>query len=214
MGKSKTKPEEKTATIEDELFRRLGLRPTSSISNWSYDDFLEYFRKVPAGNFIAAMDELEILLPNEGYAAAKRWAEIFENPSKMDKLHQGRLAAKNKESIMALAVGDDDEAFYEALIRENVTKLEESGNSTQEVARLSQIINVLRSQLREIRSRKPKKDSALAKILEAAAKPPKPAPKRLKTPKTKRSAKSSTVKPKPSKPKKEKVSESQTNTKN
>ena len=137
-----------------------------------YDQWLEFFRKQPAGNLVK-FERLKNIIPTEGYAALKRWQEIIENPSKMDKLYQGRLKAENDKNIMEVAVGDDDEVFYEALIRENVQQLSTSNISQQEVARLTQNINIFRKELREIRSRKPKKGTVLEKVLEKAAIPPK-----------------------------------------
>lgn len=137
-----------------------------------YDQWLEFFRKQPAGR-LSEFERLKNEIPTEGYAALKRWQEIIENPSKMDKLYQGRLKAENDKNIMEVAVGDDDEVFYEALIRENVTQLNTSNISQQEVARLTQNINIFRKELREIRSRKPKKGTVLEKVLEKAAIPAK-----------------------------------------
>lgn len=137
-----------------------------------YDQWLEFFRKQPAGK-LSEFERLKNEIPTEGYAALKRWQEIIENPSKMDKLYQGRLKAENDKNIMEVAVGDDDEVFYEALIRENVTQLNTSNISQQEVARLTQNINIFRKELREIRSRKPKKGTVLEKVLEKAAIPTK-----------------------------------------
>ena len=138
-----------------------------------YDQWLEFFRKQPAGNLVK-FERLKNIIPTEGYAALKRWQEIIENPSKMDKLYQGRLKAENDKNIMEVAVGDDDEVFYEALIRENVQQLSTSNISQQEVARLTQNINIFRKELREIRSRKPKKGTVLEQVLQKAAIPPKP----------------------------------------
>lgn len=137
-----------------------------------YDQWLEFFRKQPAGNLVK-FERLKNIIPTEGYAALKRWQEIIENPSKMDKLYQGRLKAENDKNIMEVAVGDDDEVFYEALIKENVQQLNTSSISQQEVARLTQNINIFRKELREIRSRKPKKGTVLEKVLEKASIPPK-----------------------------------------
>lgn len=138
-----------------------------------YDQWLEFFRKQPAGK-LSQFERLKNEIPTEGYAALKRWQEILDNPSKMDKLYQGRLKAENDKNIMEVAVGDDDEVFYEALIKENVQQLNTSNISQQEVARLTQNINIFRKELREIRSRKPKKGTVLEKVLEKAAIPPKP----------------------------------------
>lgn len=132
-----------------------------------YDEWLEFFRKQPAGR-LAQFERLKNVIPTEGYAALKRWQEIIENPSKMDKLYQGRLKAQAEADIMQIAVGDDDEAFYEALIHENVQQLSTSNISQQEVARLTQNINIFRKELREIRSRKPKKGTVLEQVLKKA----------------------------------------------
>lgn len=137
------------------------------VGDLDYDAWLEFFRVQPASN-LARYEKLRARIPTEGYAALKRWQEIIKNPSKMDKLYQGRLKAENDKNIMEVAVGDDDEAFYEALIRENVQQLNTSNISQQEVARLTQNINIFRKELREIRSRKPKKGTVLEKVLEKA----------------------------------------------
>lgn len=141
---------------------------------YTYDDWLDYFRQVPTKELMESKKYLSEVLPVEGFAAASRWIEIIQNPSKMDKLYSARLKAKSEEDIMQISVGDDDEAFYEALIRENVQQLNTSNISQQEVARLTQNINIFRKELREIRSRKPKKGTVLEKVLEKASIPPKP----------------------------------------
>lgn len=160
---------------------------------FDYDQWLEFFRKQPAGR-LSEFERLKNEMPTEGYAALKRWQEIIENPSKMDKLYQGRLKAQNDKNIMEVAVGDDDEVFYEALIRENVQQLNTSNISQQEVARLTQNINIFRKELREIRSRKPKKGTVLEKVLEKAAIPPKPEKKKASKTASKASVKKKTSK--------------------
>ena len=141
--------------------------------SYTYDDWLDYFRQVPTKELLESKKYLSEVLPVEGFAAASRWIEIIQNPSKMDKLYSARLKAKSEADIMQISVGDDDEVFYEALIRENVQQLNTSNISQQEVARLTQNINIFRKELREIRSRKPKKGTVLEKVLEKAAIPPK-----------------------------------------
>lgn len=159
----------------------------------NYDQWLEFFRKQPAGQ-LAEFERLKNDIPTEGYAALKRWQEILENPSKMDKLYQGRLKAENDKNIMEVAVGDDDEVFYESLIRENVQQLSTSNISQQEVARLTQNINIFRKELREIRSRKPKKGTVLEKVLEKAAIPKKQGKKKTSESASKATKKKKTVK--------------------
>lgn len=141
--------------------------------DYTYDDWLDYFRVIPTKELMESKQYLAQVLPVEGFAAASRWIEIIQNPSKMDKLYSARLKAKSEADIMQISVGDDDEAFYEALIRENVQQLNTSNISQQEVARLTQNINIFRKELREIRSRKPKKGTVLEQVLERAAMPKK-----------------------------------------
>lgn len=157
--------------MEDDFEEIFGIRPKRK--KLTYDDWLELFREIPAKKILSAQKWLEANLPVEGFAAASRWIEIIGNPTKMDKLYQGRLRAKEKSSIMKLAVGNNDEAFYEALIRENVEKLDESRNSAQEVARITQNLNIFRKQLREIRSRRPKEGTVLQKVLKLSSELPK-----------------------------------------
>lgn len=162
--------------------------------DFTYDDWLDYFRPIPTKQVMESKKYLYEVLPIEGYAAASRWIEIVQNPSKMDKLYSARLKAKSEADIMQIAVGDDDEAFYEALIRENVTQLNTSNISQQEVARLTQNINIFRKELREIRSRKPKKGTVLEKVLERAALPKKPAKKKASKTASKASVTTKTTK--------------------
>lgn len=155
--------------------------PDEAYETYDYDDWLEFFRKVrPVQDLLQAQAQLKQTLSPEGYAAAARWIEIISNPSKMDKLYQGRLKAQTNKDIMDVAVGDDDEEFYMALIRENVQQLNTSNATQQEVARLTQNINIFRKELREIRSRKPKKGTILEKVLAKANEIEKsePAPKK------------------------------------
>ena len=146
--------------------------PKKKSRSWTYDDWLDFFRKVPTDELLASQGELR-KMSVECYAAAVRWIDIIKNPAKMDKLYSARLKAESEAGIMDIAVGDDDEAFYEALIRENVQQLNGSNISAQEAARLTQNINIFRKELREIRSRKPKKGTVLEKVLEKAAMPAK-----------------------------------------
>lgn len=172
--------------------------------DYRYNDWLEYFAQIPASELRDSQADLEAKLPCEGYAALRRWIEIFDNPSKMDKLSQGRIKAQKEANLTKVAVGDDDEQFYEDLILKNVAELD--GASPQEVARLSQNINIYRKQLREIRSHKRKANSTLSRVLAAAdtaknqtGKPKKTARKTVASKSSKTPKKSSAQKKDPSK---------------
>lgn len=158
-------PAKKSKTLERKIEEQLGVPIEGKVSNWSYEEWLEYFRKVPHGKLQSAEEFLDANISAEGFSAAERWLELIEKPSKMDKLQQGRLRAKSEQSLMEVAIGDSDEAVYEALIRKNVEQLDASTNSAQETARLTQNINIFRQQLAEIRSRKPKEGSVLDRVL-------------------------------------------------
>lgn len=160
--------------VEEEAETPLVEIDFSDTAEYDYDDWLEFFRKLKGGAaaIIEGIDYIKLNAPPDGYAAARRWLEIFDEPSKMDKLYKGRLSkAKTEEvDIMDVAVGDDDEKFYIALIQQNTAQLNSSSVSQQEVARLTQNINIFRKELRDIRSRKPKEGTLLQKVLDEANK--------------------------------------------
>lgn len=175
--KKETKTSKTSQTLEAQIEERLGPKMVKKARDMNYEDWLEYFRQVPHGKLTASEDFLDQNISGEGFSAAERWIELVEKPSRMDKLQQGRLKAKTEQDLMEIATGDSDEAVYEALIRKNVEQLDSSTNSAQETARLTQNINIFRQQLADIRSRKPKEGTVLAKVLELSTAPKKPAKK-------------------------------------
>ena len=169
----------------------------SKTKNYDYDDWLEFFRTIPPAKYRYHIEWLEINQPSDCCAAARRWIQIQESPNRIDKLYKGQLDKQNEEDIMEVAIGDDDEAFYIALIKQNTAQLNNSSTSQQEVARLTANINIFRKELSLIRSRKIKKGTTLERVLTAASKP-KSTKKTTKKSKTKgvKSAKNSTRKSK------------------
>ena len=146
-----------------EILKELGVEEDRA-DLLTYDDWLEVFRRIPTSKLMGWQSALQ-QLPVEAYAAAARWIEIIGNPSKIDKLYSAQLASKENKDIMPIALGDDDEAFYEALIEKSVNQLNSSTTSTQEVARLTQNLNIFRKELHDIRARRPKEGSPLQKAL-------------------------------------------------
>lgn len=98
--------------------------------------------------------------------------KIIKEVSKMDR-PDAEANRKEDKSIEDLAIGDDDEAFYIALIQQNTMQLLRKNISPQETARLTQNLDIFRTKLREIRSRTPKANTTLAKVLAAASTGPK-----------------------------------------
>lgn len=112
------------------------------------------------------------------FASAILDGEIGDTLKIIKEVSKMRAPEDNKDkSIEDLAIGEDDEAFYVALIKQNVAQMTKSNASPQEVARLSQNTNIFRKELREIRSRKPKVGSTLERVLAAANGPKKPVTK-------------------------------------
>lgn len=132
---------------------------------YDYDDWLEFFRKMPAATLVESIEWLRQNISSDGYAAAQRWLQIFDSPNRMDKLYKGKLDKEQEENIMDVAIGDDDEAFYIALIRQNTAQLSNPSTSQQEVARLTANINIFRKELSLIRSRSIKKGTVLEKVV-------------------------------------------------
>ena len=126
-----------SSQIKQGLKDILGIELEAEPDELDYGAWLELFRKVPAGRLLKNQGYLQETLPLEGFAAAARWIEIIGNPSKMDKLYRGRLRTQEKDEIMDLAIGEDEEAFYEAIIKKTTRELEESTGNAQEVARLT-----------------------------------------------------------------------------
>lgn len=158
-----------------------------------YDGAMDYLRSVSPNKLLALMRTGKDALPVESFSAVSRWHEIVGNPSKIEKIYKAKLAQTGEQDIMAVAVGDDDEEFYKALIQNNVHQLNSSSVSPQEAARLTSNINLFRKELKVIRSRSVKKGTLLANVLEAANKPAKKPTQAKKTP-TK--AKPKAIKPK------------------
>lgn len=159
----------------------------------NYDDYLEYFKTVTPNKLKNLFKFGKDAIYVEAYAAVSRWVEIMGSPSKIEKIRRTKMAEDQEQNINDIAVGDDDEAFYEALIQQNVRQLNSTSVSQQEVARLTSNINIFRKELRTIRSRTIRKDTVLARIMESAnGVQPKPTAKNKAAPKRKPTVKKKT----------------------
>lgn len=157
--------------LTEELEEKIGLRlKPEDLEDFDYNDWLDAFRKVPAAKILAMEEWLKANLPSEAYAAVVRWVEIFDNPHRIDKLLQSKLNNDETENLLELATGDDDEAFYVALVKKTARELEEAATS-QEVARLSMNLKIFKSELSNIRSKTAKKGTLVEKIFMSTAEP-------------------------------------------
>lgn len=132
----------------------------------NYDDYLDYFKTITPNQLRRLMKTGKDGMDIEAYAALSRWAEIVGSPSKIEKIRRTKMARDLEQNINEIAVGDDDVAFYEALIQQNVQQLNSTSVSQQEVARLTSNINIFRKELRTVKSRTIRKDTVLSRIID------------------------------------------------
>lgn len=168
-----------------------------------FNQWFSYFQRQPAVNLITGEEEIYKTLPAVGYAAFKRWIDIFDNPDKMEKIVKTKVDEDKENELIGLAVGDNDEKYYEGIIKQIAIQMNGASTSPQEFARLSANMNIARKELREIRSRKPRQGSTLGNIVDRIAEinsaqklnrvkastkatKKKTAPKAVKAPKTKK----------------------------
>lgn len=179
----------------DGLKQLLGVSVTpEQIDQFTYNDWLDCFRRVPTARLLKSTEWLQENLPIEAYSAAARWVEIVGNPHRIDKLLQTKLDKEEEEDLMNLAIGDDQEAFYIALVKKTAKELNAAATS-QEVARLSMNLKIFQGELASIRSKKAKKGSLIDKIMMASSQPsdtPQNAKKRPNTAKKKKATKRKT----------------------
>ena len=76
----------------------------SATKKFTYDDWLDFFRQIPTATLQKEQEELKNIIPVEVYSALSRWLEIIDNPSKMDKLYQGRLKAQAEADQLVVFV--------------------------------------------------------------------------------------------------------------
>lgn len=143
-------------------------RYLADTDKYDYNDWFQFFQKQPATFLLNNQQDFQDNLPADGYAAFCRWLDIFENPVQMEKIAKSKMENDQTSDLLDLAVGDDDEKFYVGIIRDLTSQIMDKNISPQEFARLSANLIKARDNLREIRSRKPKNGTVLAKVLEAA----------------------------------------------
>ena len=155
----------------------------AQLKSFTYNEWLSTFRNVPTAKLLGSKAWLQENLPVEAYAAAARWVEIVGNPHRIDKLLQTKLDKEEEEDLMNLAIGDDQEAFYVALVKKTARELNAAATS-QEVARLSMNLKIFQGELSAVRSKKAKKGSLIDKIMLASSMTPEPPKNANKRPKT------------------------------
>lgn len=134
----------------------------------NYDDWLNYFKKIPP----AKVQELArvglAILSTEAYAALTRWNDILKSPHRIDKIYQAGLTRSKsgeRKSITELAQANDKLGVLYA-IRDQIAEKLERGTGARDTANLSREMGEILDQISEEERRAgPKKDTKLAELL-------------------------------------------------
>lgn len=132
-----------------------------------YDEWLDYFRKLPP----ATINQLALIgqtfIPTEAYAALTRWGDILKSPHRIDKIYQAGLAKRKSEqkSIIELAQKNDKLGVLYA-IRDEIAEKLDRGAGARDTANLAREMADVLDQITEAeRMAGPKKDTVLAQLL-------------------------------------------------
>ena len=132
-----------------------------------YDEWLNYFRKIPPATVNQLAMVGQTYLPTEAYAALTRWADILKSPHRIDKIYQAGLAKRKTEqkSITELAQGNDKLGVLYAIRDEIAAKLDR-GTGARDTANLAREMSDILDQITEAERRAgPKKNTVLANLL-------------------------------------------------
>jgi hypothetical protein len=132
-----------------------------------YDQWLNYFKHLPARvTKMLASSGLDIL-PTDGYAALLLWHDIMQNPNRITKIYQAGLtagSAKNKKSIVDLANANDRLGVLKAVRDEIAAKLQK-GAGARDTAALSREMTEIMTQISDYEKRQgPKKTTMLGQL--------------------------------------------------
>lgn len=132
-----------------------------------YDDWLDYFRKLPPATINQLAMVGQTFLPTEAYAALTRWADILKSPHRIDKIYQAGLAKRRTEqkSVTELAQQNDKLGVLYA-IRDQIAEKLDRGAGARDTANLAREMGDVLDQISEAEKRAgPKKDTVLAELL-------------------------------------------------
>ena len=134
----------------------------------NYDDWLDYFKKVPPLKIQELARVGQGFLSTEAYAALTRWVDILKSPHRIDKIYQAGLTkAKSgeKKSITELAQANDKLGVL-YVIRDQIAEKLERGTGARDTANLAREMSEILDQITEEERRAgPKKNTVLAGLL-------------------------------------------------
>lgn len=132
----------------------------------NYDAWLNYFKTI-APNKIRVLAETGLdVLDTEAYAALRRWADIINNPQRIDKIHKsGLTTGKSDKSIVDYAKDNDRLGVLEALRDELASKLQQ-GAGARDAGTLAAQLTEIMTQIEVYRKRLgPKETTALGNLM-------------------------------------------------
>jgi hypothetical protein len=136
----------------------------------NYDEWLNYFKTMPASHIKILAATAQDLLPTEGYAALARWHDIISNPARIDKIHQAGLTNKKRgklhKSIVQLAQENDRLGVLKAT-RDQIAEKLEKGAGARDTAALAREMTEVMTQIADYEKRLgPKKETMLGQLLD------------------------------------------------
>lgn len=133
-----------------------------------YDDWLNYFKKVPPAKIQELARNGQYSLSTEAYAALTRWGDILKSPHRIDKIYQAGLTktkGAEQRSIVELAQANDKLGVL-YVIRDQIAEKLERGTGARDTANLAREMSEILDQITEAERRAgPKKDTVLADLL-------------------------------------------------
>ena len=133
----------------------------------NYDDWLNYFKGLPASHIRMLVSTGQDILTAEAYAALRRWADIISNPGRIDKIHQAGLTSQRgkQTSIAALAAANDRLGVLKAT-RQKVAEKLDKGAGNRDTTLLTAQITEIMSQIAHLeRKIGPKDGTVLSDLL-------------------------------------------------
>lgn len=141
-------------------WRQKNLKIPTDLSD--YDQWLNYFKELPPSEVNELMLIADEILSIEACSALKRWADIYENPSRIDKIYQAGLAKPKTEqkTILDYARENNELAVLKAA-RDNMAEKLEKGTGARDTASLVRELCGVMELIDEIERRQGPSDNTL-----------------------------------------------------
>lgn len=133
----------------------------------NYDQWLNYFKKIPVSHIRILLTTGEDILGAEGYAALTRWVDIISNPGRIDKIHKAGLTGggEGKQSITELAETNDRYGVLKAIRNQLASRLQNNPGN-RDTADLSKQLTEIMTQIADYERRlAPNKKTVLGDLL-------------------------------------------------